>query len=298
MVFRVEKNKNYTVMSNLHLREKEMSLKAKGLLSWMLSNSDDWDYSINGIVSNCKENVTAITNILKELISFGYLEINKLMPESVEDENGNKVAVRSRIEYEYIIHETPIQKDENQATDNQGIGFLGVENNIQRNTNNEINTKQTNNNISSKEDILTENFDFGKKENKPRKTKNNLYIKCSSLIYNFTDIPALQKLLFTWLNMRLEIKNKPLYANQFKGILNKLGGYTESATELCEIVQQSIDRGYLSFFPVNNYKQGKSTHDAIHESGSGVVVNDTKEDAEKREQFRAKMEAEGKKAVF
>lgn len=154
-----------------------------------------------------------------------------------------------------------------------------------------------NNNISSKEDILTENFDFGKKENKPR--KNNLYTKCSAMIYNFTDIPALQKLLFTWLNMRLEIKDKPLYANQFKGILNKLDSYTESATELCEIVQQSIDRGYLSFFPINHYtRQGKSTHDAIHESGSGVVINDTKEDAEKREQFRIKMEAEGKKAVF
>ena len=150
---------------------------------------------------------------------------------------------------------------------------------------------------SSKEDILTENFDFGKKENKPRKTKNNLYTKCSAMIYGFTDIPALQKLLFTYLDMRLEIKDKPLYANQFKGMLNKLASYSDSATLLCEIVQQSIDRGYLSFFPVNN-KQSRSTHDVIHESGNGVVVNDTKEDAEKREQFRAKMEAEGKKAVF
>ena len=155
------------------------------------------------------------------------------------------------------------------------------------------------NNISSKEDILTENFDFGKKENKPRKTKNNLYTKCSAMIYNFTDIPALRKLLFTWLDMRLEIKDKPMYANQFKGILNKLDKLSDSATVLCEIVQQSIDRCYLSFFPLSYGKsQKQSTHDAIHESGSGVVINDTKEDAEKREQFRAKMEAEGKKAVF
>lgn len=164
-------------------------------------------------------------------------------------------------------------------------------NEIQINNNKDNKNKQTDNNVSK--DTLTE-FELGK----PKKKKSNLYQQCSALIYNFTDIPALQKLLFTWLNMRLEIKDKPLYANQFKGILNKLDGYTESATELCEIVQQSIDRGYLSFFPVNNYKQGKSTHDAIHESGSGVVINDTKEDAEKREQFRIKMEAEGKKAVF
>ena len=46
MVFRVQKNKNYTTMSNYHLRDKNLSLKAKGLLSWMLSNNDDWDYSI------------------------------------------------------------------------------------------------------------------------------------------------------------------------------------------------------------------------------------------------------------
>lgn len=164
-------------------------------------------------------------------------------------------------------------------------------NEIQINNNKDNKNKQTDNNVSK--DTLTE-FEFGK----PKKKKSNLYQQCAAMIYGFTDIPALQRLLFTYLDMRLEIKDKPLYANQFKGMLNKLAGYTESATELCEIVQQSIDRGYLSFFPVNNYKQGKSTHDAIHESGSGVVVNDTKEDAEKREQFRAQMEAEGKKAVF
>ena len=154
------------------------------------------------------------------------------------------------------------------------------------------NIKESKNKTNSKE--LVQDFELSK----PKKKKSNLYQQCSAMIHSFTDIPALQKLLFTYLNMRLEIKDKPLYANQFKGMLNKLASYSDSATLLCEIVQQSIDRGYLSFFPVNNYKQGKSTHDAIHESGSGVVVNDTKEDAEKREQFRAKMEAEGKKAVF
>lgn len=149
------------------------------------------------------------------------------------------------------------------------------------------------NKTNSKE--LVQDFELGK----PKKKKSNLYQQCSAMIYNFTDIPTLQKLLFTWLAMRLEIKNKPMYANQFRGILNKLDKLSDSATVLCEIVQQSIDRCYLSFFPLSYGKSQKQpTHDAIHESGSGVVVNDTKEDAEKREQFRAKMEAEGKKAVF
>jgi hypothetical protein len=53
-------------MSNFHLRDKNLSLKAKGLLSWMLSNNDDWDYSIAGIVACCKEGETTINTTLKE----------------------------------------------------------------------------------------------------------------------------------------------------------------------------------------------------------------------------------------
>ena len=54
-VFRVEKNKNYTTMSNYHLRDRNLTLKTKGLLSIMLSLPEDWDYSIKGLVSICKE---------------------------------------------------------------------------------------------------------------------------------------------------------------------------------------------------------------------------------------------------
>ena len=63
-VIRVNKTKNYTIMSNYHFYEKEMSLKAKGLLSLMLSLPDEWDYSINGLVSICKENETSIKSTL------------------------------------------------------------------------------------------------------------------------------------------------------------------------------------------------------------------------------------------
>ena len=76
-VFKIEKNKNYTVMSNYHLRDKNLSYKAKGLLSFMLSIPEDWDYSINGLVSISKEEVKAIRNILQELQRYGYLVIEK-----------------------------------------------------------------------------------------------------------------------------------------------------------------------------------------------------------------------------
>ena len=72
-VFKIEKSKNYTVMSNYHLRDKNLSYKAKGLLSFMLSLPEDWDYSINGLVSISKEGVKAIRNILQELQRYDFL---------------------------------------------------------------------------------------------------------------------------------------------------------------------------------------------------------------------------------
>ena len=73
-VMRIHKNKNYTVISNVHLRDKRISLKAKGLLTLMLSLPEDWDYSVEGLSSICKENRTAIQSALKELEECHYLK--------------------------------------------------------------------------------------------------------------------------------------------------------------------------------------------------------------------------------
>ncbi len=66
--FKVEKNSNYTVMSNYHLRDKNLSYKAKGLLSFMLSLPEDWDYSMNGLAAISKEG--SLDKFLKELSKF------------------------------------------------------------------------------------------------------------------------------------------------------------------------------------------------------------------------------------
>ena len=101
-VFRVEKNREYVVMSNRFLRNKEMSLKAKGLLALCLSLPEDWNYSLNGLVAICKESLTSIRSALKELEDF-----NHLRREKKKDSRGQFV-------YEYIIYEIPY---ENPATD-------------------------------------------------------------------------------------------------------------------------------------------------------------------------------------
>lgn len=131
-VFRIEKTNNYTVMSNYHLREREMSLKAKGLLSLMLSLPNDWDYTIEGLVSICKENETAVKSTLKELKDFGYLEIKK-----VQNQKG-------QFEYEYNIYEKPQRKKpevenlrvENPSVENQGQLNINKQNTKKINTNN------------------------------------------------------------------------------------------------------------------------------------------------------------------
>lgn len=77
-VFRVEKNANYTTMCNYHLRDQTLSLKAKGLLSMLLSLPDTWHYSVRGLAAISREGVDGILTALKELETHGYLERRQL----------------------------------------------------------------------------------------------------------------------------------------------------------------------------------------------------------------------------
>lgn len=150
-VIRVNKTKDYTIMCNYHLKEKEMSLKAKGLLSVMLSLPDNWDYSITGLVKICKENETAIRNALSELKQFGYLKITKVMPN--ESNSG-------RIEYIYNIYEFPQEQEgKKQGLENQHLEIQYLENQGQINTNIlNINDKELNN-INIKENTKRKLFE-------------------------------------------------------------------------------------------------------------------------------------------
>lgn len=103
-VFRVEKTKDFTIMSNHHLRNTELSLKAKGLLSLMLSLPEDWDYTTKGLAHICKDGVDSITTALKELERHGYLTRQRL-----RYDNGQLGDI------EYTIHEQPV------STENTGL---------------------------------------------------------------------------------------------------------------------------------------------------------------------------------
>ena len=77
-VFRIERTRDYTVMSNHHLRNGKLSLKAKGLLSMMLSLPEDWNYTTRGLAKICKEGVDAIGGALRELETAGYIVRHQL----------------------------------------------------------------------------------------------------------------------------------------------------------------------------------------------------------------------------
>lgn len=158
-IFRVEKTNNYTIMSNYHFREKDMSLKAKGLLSLMLSLPEQWDYSIIGLVKICKENETSIKSALEELKEFGYLEVIKYFPNQTES---------GRIEYEYIVYEQP-KHNEKQEGEKQEVENLGVENPTQLNTN-ILNTNNKKENTKEKNDELISHFNKIM-EHYPKKSK-------------------------------------------------------------------------------------------------------------------------------
>lgn len=171
--FKVNKTKDFTIMSNYHLKEKNMSLKAKGLLSVMLSLPEDWDYSIAGLVAISLENESAIRSAMSELKKFGYLEVIKLMPD--ESKNG-------RIDYIYNIYEKPKQEDkkqdiENLHLENQHLENLDVENQVQLNTKEQRTKKQSTKELNTKniciKDDLKNEFEMLWKEypNKQGKEK-------------------------------------------------------------------------------------------------------------------------------
>ena len=99
-VFRVEKNKGYTVMSNHHLRNKELSLKAKGLLSQMLSLPEDWDYTLAGLSLINREKIDAIREAVRELENAGYIQRSR--------ERDEKGCLRGTT---YVIYEQPPKLD-------------------------------------------------------------------------------------------------------------------------------------------------------------------------------------------
>ena len=237
-IVRVVKNKDYTVMSNAHLHDKRLSLKAVGLLSIVLSLPDDWHYTVKGLVGSVKDGERAVNGALSELKKCGYLQVNKLYPNSE----------RSKIEYQYVFYEKPqgIQnvplEQDLQNVDLQNVGLQNVD---LQNVGAYINTnKQSTNKQNTKE--LNTNNSLGEKGKK--ETVN-------SVIAEYTENKDLQDALHGFVEMRNKAR-KPLTARAMKLSLNKLNELALDDVTKVAIVNQSIMHNWLTFYKLQNNNNG------------------------------------------
>ena len=163
-VFRIDKTRDYTVMSNHHLRNTELSLKAKGLLSLMLSLPENWDYTTKGLAAICKDGIDSISSCIRELEKHGYI-----IRERMRNEKGQLTTI------EYTILEqpksAPLEREkpirENPVLDIPAQAEPIQENTAQLNTN-KSNKKELNTDISNTYPIKSY-----QKEPEPAKEKSD-----------------------------------------------------------------------------------------------------------------------------
>jgi hypothetical protein len=232
MIFKVEKTKNYTIMSNNHFLEKNMSLKAKGLLSLMLSLPSNWDYSLSGLIRLSKDNETSIRSALDELKQFGYLEIIKRLPNETKS---------GRFEYEYNIYEVSKKQSAyaqdivEEALEEQDIENLPLENPVQLNTKESI----TKNKKESKKSAVSRSFD--------------------ELIDCYTNNLELQNELKAHLKTR-KMKKGAMTNRAIELSFKELDRLSNDDIKKIEIVQRSIQNGWTSFFELPKQKIGDYDH--------------------------------------
>ena len=230
-VIRVNNTKGFTVMSNYHFQDKEISLKAKGLLGLMLSLPSNWDYSVNGLVAIVKENKAAVQTALKELEEHKYLKRTR-----VQDETG-------RFDYIYDIYEKPYDKlpcTENQCTDIQCTEVQCTENQPQINTNKQITNKQNTKELNTNE----------------YKEKNIKKESVNSVISEYTESKELQDALHGFVEMRTKAR-KPLTVRAMKLSLNVLDNLAVDDMTKIAIVNQSIVHTWSTFYKLQNNNNGQ-----------------------------------------
>lgn len=183
-----------------------------------------------------------------------------------------------------ILEESSCQRRRQQDTESVNL-----------NNNKQTKSKKENKN-SSKEELHSQEFSFGK-QSTPKKA--NLYTKCVQLIdsYDFSCWGNIREQLIDYLNFRISVKDKPLYANVWKGMLNKLANLcVDDVSKYEQVVQYSLERGYLSFYEPKNFSSG-TVKNKPWEQG---VKSETYTEEEKRqiEKERAEREARGEQVWY
>lgn len=229
-VFRINHTKDFTVLSNHHFKEREMSLKAKGLLSLMLSLPDDWDYSINGLVALSRDGVNAVKGALNELKEFGYLTID-------ESRQQGKIA------YTYNIYETPGLKTDSTVAQKP----LTV-------------NRATENRDGKTVDGKTVTVNQGQLNTKESSTKESK-TKGSKTEQIYFDDPELNETFLSFIADRKE-RGKKMTTRAIDMAVKKINDLSQGNNGLAiRIINQSIEKGWSGLFPYKETEQKKPLSD-------------------------------------
>lgn len=217
-VFRVEKNREYVVMNHKFLRNKEMSLKSKGLLALCLALPETWNYSISGLCAICKESQTSIRSALKELEEHKHLRRIR-----TKDEKG-------QFHYEYILYEVPYEEPEkpyaeNVHTDNQQEEKQYKENRIQESNVLENNILESNDGVNTEEE------------------------KISSLLQNLGNVELIEA-YWDYIDLRKEMK-APLTSMALKRLMARAKKLSNNNIKVERVLlENALINGWKNVFPL------------------------------------------------
>lgn len=259
----------------------ELNLSGNELLVYAViyGFSQDGKSRFNGnrqyLADWCGCSIRTVQNALNSLVK------NELLIKYEREINGIDSA-----EYIAVCKKHPVQ---NLHTPRENFSLNNTNNTL--NINNKLLSNDNNNYLENVEEISE--FE-SKMYNEPKKKKGkSLYQKCVDYICEYTDIQELQIVLIEYLKFRLSVKDKPLYnLNQWKSMLNKLDKVVEECKkDYIDIVQQSIDKAWLNFYPITENKNKKD----VFAEGSGLSCEQSTDDEETRKEILAE---QGKRTEF
>lgn len=229
-VIRVEKTSNYTVMANYHFKEKGLSLKAKGIMSLMLSLPNDWDYTVEGLATLSKDGINSVRSALKELENFHYLVM--------ERERDKKGILRGTV---YTLYEKPIVVHpilDKPILDEPILDEPILEKRTQLNTN-----------LSSTKKLST------KRQITHQEKKDPFAVASPKLCEALRGFEASRKAL-----------HKPLTLRAKELIVKKLEKLAPGNEEMqIAILDQSVERGWQGVFPLKpEWKQERNEKYGLH----------------------------------
>lgn len=255
-VFRVHKTRDYTVMSNIHFREKEMTLKAKGLLSMMMALPDDWNYSIAGLAALSKDGKDSVMSALNELERFGYLKRTRLM-----DSNGQFAG------FDYDIFEHP------QGAENVPDADSPYSENPNTVNPDAEKPPQYNTNISNTKKLNTDDI---KKER-----KKDSFDKLIAEYLETADPEkreTIKELLQDWLKVR-KAKRAPMTDRAVQLNLKNLNACAEQSNmPVDKYLESVIMRGWQAFYPIKDYGNTGASGSAQRGNTSGNPFLDIAKD--------------------